>query len=143
MDFINNLKIKKNEKDANTIISLIKLNSIFGLDEYTNMMNDWYIRLNERNKDNTDALLKNSKDWLNYCNLKITAIEINSQWIDSDDAKETENLDKRLKECLLRLEEIENRFSLMLGREYVTLLHSLRQDKKEEAKNFSISDLIN
>lgn len=95
-------------------------------------MKDWYIRLKEKYKHDTNRLLQLAEDWSDYVyNLSRKGSQ-HYLWLESEDKEEGESHYQEARESYLKIEEIENRFAEMLGPKEREKLEAQRKKEQKE-----------
>ena len=95
-------------------------------------MKDWYIRLKEKYKHDTQKLVQLAEDWKDYAYNLSRKGSSNYLWLESESESDGEDHYQEARESHLKLEEIENRFAEMLGPKERENLEADRKKKQEE-----------
>lgn len=96
------------------------------------LMDEFYLRLKEKNKHDKEELLKIVSDWCNYLFNKNMIPGQTFLWLESQDEEERGLIEKEIKEHIFISEEIENRFAYLLGQEYINRLNKLREQENNK-----------
>lgn len=133
-------KIESFEKLSDMFWNSLETNArvMYGQDEVDKeilLMKDWYVRLREKYKHNTEQLIKIAEDWKDYTYNQSHSQSNKYLWFEAEVNSEDYRQDE-IRESTFKIEELENRFAHLLGMEYEKQLKDLREQKERKAKEF-------
>ena len=130
-------KIEKYEEFAETMISSYRTMNRVAYEiendppEFLRMKN-WYVRLKEKFKHDIQKLLQLAEDWKDYAYNLSSKNTNHYLYLENGENNRVE----KAREAHLKIEEIENRFSEMLGSKERETIEVERKKKDEEAEAF-------
>lgn len=130
-------RIETYEKRAVSSLKSLKSDYkvVYGLDELDERvlaMKDWCTRLKERYKHDKEKLVQIAEDWDHYLEYQSSLASNIFQRGEVEDREGREFFKAEIREDKFKIEEIENRFAHLLGKDYEKKLEQLRKKEMEE-----------